>query len=224
MCGPLAPATWFMERFNFDLLAVFEFYFPGVLPSPAKVPADFVMGPARTAEVVKALAAKPEQAAALRQASGIRTDKDLAAAVLFFTYICKELQLRAGGNPFDNRDTVYSGWGDDNAVNDGVNRYEADPRAADYLARYYTFTGRISGPVLHIHTTYDPLVPGTVPNVYSDIAAHAGTAPLFAQQYVKRDGHCTMNPQEIRAGFDQLRDWVRTGRRPRPGLVPAGAK
>ncbi len=220
MCGPLAPAAWFMERNVFDALVVFAYYFPDALPSPVKVPADYAMGPARTAALLKLLDSKPNEAEIVRRATGIHTDKELANALAFFTYILKDLQQRSGGNPFDNRDTIYTGWGDDNAVNDGVKRYAADSRAADYVARFYTPTGRISRPMLHLHTTYDPLVPGSVPQIYVETTQQAGTGALFAQQYVKRDGHCTMNPQEIRTGFQELRDWVRTGKRPAPGAVP----
>ncbi len=54
--------------------------------------------------------------------------EDTAATIVFFTYILKDLQQRGGGNPFDNRSVLYQGSPDDNALNDGVKRYAADPR------------------------------------------------------------------------------------------------
>ena len=39
MCGPLAPTNYFMSRGAFDARVVFDYYFPGVLPAPDKVPA-----------------------------------------------------------------------------------------------------------------------------------------------------------------------------------------
>lgn len=215
LCGPLAPAYWFMERRVFDMLVVFEYFFPGVLPSPAAVPADYAMDQARNAGILKQLAAKPEAAAAMRRYTGIQTDKELAATLAFFTYILKDLQARGGGNPFDNRNTIYDNTGDDNAVNDGVKRYTADATAAEYLRRFYTPTGHLARPMLAIHTTYDPLVPPWVTNVYSDLSAQAGSGALFVQQYVKHSGHCAITPPEIMRGFDQLRQWRAGGARPR---------
>lgn len=218
LCGPLAPASWFMERRVFDMLVVFEYLFPGALPSPVKVPADYAMSAARNAEIEKLLDSRPEHAAAMRRFSGIRTNKELAGGLVFFTYILKDLQQRSGGNPFDNTNTIYEGVGDDNALNDGVKRYQPNARAAEYLSRYYTPTGRLSRNVLAIHNTYDPLVPPWTTNPYATIVAQAGRSGNFVQQYVKRDGHCAITSTEIGRGFAQLREWKATARRP-----PAGA-
>jgi pimeloyl-ACP methyl ester carboxylesterase len=217
LCGPLGAASWFMMRRVFDMRVVFDYYFPGVLPSPVKVPADFSRTPQRVAEVLKALEDKPEQAAAMRRYSNIRTNKELAATIVFWTYILKDLQQRGGGNPFDNRNTIYDGTPDDNAVNSGVGRYKADARAADYIRHYYTPTGRLTRPLLAIHSTYDVLVPPWVTNQYSILAAEAGSSDWFVQQYVKHNGHCAILPDEIRRGFDQLREWKTIGKRPPAG-------
>jgi hypothetical protein len=140
----------------------------------------------------------------------------------FYTYVVKDLQQRAGGNPFDNRDTIYTGLGDDEAVNDAVKRYQADARAAEFLAAWYSPTGRIASPMLAIHTVYDPIVPAWIPNRYAGIAEQAGRGALFAQQYVKGAGHCAIRPEEIRTGFAELKRWKQTGERPRPGAPAAG--
>ena len=218
LCGPLGSASWFMLRRVFDMRVVFDYYFPGALPPADKVPSDFAMGAARNAEIQKLLDSAPEKAADLRRHSGIRTNKEYAGTIVFWTYILKDLQQRGGGNPFDNRNTIYEGTSDDNALNDGVARYSADHRAAEYVRRYYTRTGHLTRPMLAIHTTYDVLVPPWTPNMYSIIAEQGGGAGLFVQQYVKRDGHCAILPAEIRRGFQQLREWKATGKRPPAGL------
>ena len=133
----------------------------------------------------------------MRRWTGLRDNKEMAGTLVFFTYILKDLEERAGGNPFDNRNTIYDGTEDDNALNDGVVRYKSEPRAAAYLERYYTPTGHLTRPMLAIHTTYDPLVPPWIPNMYSTLAERAGSDPLFVQQYVKRGGHCAISPAEI---------------------------
>lgn len=216
LCGPLAPAYTFFER-AFDALVVFDYYFPGALPSAARVPADYVVTAARNQGIEKLLASRPAQAELVRRYTRIRTDKDLAGVLVFLTYVMKDLQQRSGGNPFDNTSTVYGGSGDDNVLNDGVKRYTADPGARAYLRRFYTPTGLLSRPLLAMHTTYDPLVPPSIPNQYRNIAADAARTDLFVQRYVKRDGHCAFRPEDAVQGFEELRRWRQTGKRPRGG-------
>ena len=217
LCGPLASASWFLTRRAFDMRVVFDYYFPDALPSPVKIPAGYVMSAALSASIEKLLDSKPAQSAALRRWSGLRDNKQTADTLVFFTYILKEIEQRAGGNPFDNRNTIYDGTEDDNALNDGVTRYKSEPRPAEYLERYYTATGRLTRPMLAIHTTYDPLVPPWIPNMYSTLAERAGSDQLFVQQYVKRNGHCAILPAEIGRGFEELRKWVAAGTRPPSG-------
>jgi len=218
LCGPLAAASWFMTRHVFDMRVVFDYFFPGALPNPVKIPSDFAMSPALNATVEKLLDSKPAQSAAMRRWTGLRDNKEMAGTLVFFTYILKDLEERAGGNPFDNRNTIYDGTEDDNALNDGVVRYKSEPRAAAYLERYYTPTGHLTRPMLAIHTTYDPLVPPWITNMYSKLAERADSDQFFVQQYVKHAGHCAILPAEIGRGFQQLRQWTAVGTRPAPGL------
>lgn len=219
LCGPLSSASRFMKNHVFDMRVVFDFYFPDALPSPGKVPAEYAMSKEKVAEIEKALEAKPEGSANLRKMFGIRNNKDLAGTLVFFTFILKDLQERGGGNPFDNHDTIYTGSDNDDALNDGVVRYTADPRAAEYMRRYYTPTGKLSRPLLHIHTTYDPLVLPSTPNEYSGLAEAAGSGQYFVQTYVKHAGHCAIQPQEIGLGLTRLKEWAITGKRPSGGAL-----
>lgn len=217
MCGPLAPTMSFMARGAFDGRVMFDYYFPGVLPNPAKVPAEWSPQKGDDEKLLALLDSQEEKSAILRKQTNLKSNKDLAGTLLFLTAMFKELQQRAGGNPFDNRSVIYSGTPDDNATNAGVKRYAADPAAVAYVRQYYTPTGRIQKPMLAIHTSYDPLVPVTVPNTYQSIVDEAGTSPLFVQQYVKHDGHCTILAPEIGKGFAELREWKTNGVRPVPG-------
>ena len=177
-------------------------------------PKIFKWAKSATQEITALLDAKPDRAEIVRHYTGIKTNAQLADTLVFFTYILKDLQQRGGGNPFDNRSTIYSGTADDNALNDGVKRYAADPRAAEYVRTYYTATGHLTRPMLAIHTTYDPLVPPWVPNNYALLAGHSGSGDMFVQQYVKHDGHCAINGAEIARGFAQLREWKTRGVKP----------
>jgi pimeloyl-ACP methyl ester carboxylesterase len=219
LCAPLGPMIDYAKTLVFDQLVLFEYLFPGQLPSPAHIPADFVTTRERTDALERALDANPEAAATLRRFSTLRTNKEQAANLDLFAHILGELQRRWGGNAFDNRDTIYTGTGDDVAVNDGVKRYRADDRARAFAIRDYTPTGRLSRPLLSVRAVYDPLIGPTSSGRYAEIAQLAGTGELFAQQYV-RDGHCVFTPKQLQSAFGELRDWRRTGQRPPPGALP----
>jgi pimeloyl-ACP methyl ester carboxylesterase len=218
LCGPLAPANVFMQRGAFDGRVVFDYYFPGALPAPDNVPTDFRNAKAKTDEVIALLESQPERATAVRRFAGIHANRELAATLVFITDLLREMQQRAGGNPFDNRDVIYESEGDYNALNKGVKRYAADPRAAEYVRTWYTPTGKLTRPMLAIHTTYDPLVPVHVPAMYVSLTELAGSRDNFVQQFVEHDGHCTILPNEIGRGFAQLREWKNSGTRPPSGL------
>jgi len=217
LCGPLGAATWYIDREPLDLRVVFDYYFPNALPGPDRVPPGFKMSKDLEQEITLLLDSKPTQAEIVRRWSGIHSNKEVAHALVFFTYVLMDLEQRGGGNPFDNRNIIYTGTPDDNALNDGVKRYAADPRAREYAHSHYTPTGKLTRPMLAIHTTYDPIVQPWVPNAYARLTEQMGTANLFVQQYVKHDGHCAINNTEVARGFAELREWKNSGVRPAPG-------
>jgi pimeloyl-ACP methyl ester carboxylesterase len=218
LCGALGPSSVLLES-GFDLRVLFDYYFPHVLPSPAKVPVEFKMDDVLEKHIVALMKRKPLVAATLRRLAGVHKNEEVAEDVVFITYILKDLQQRAGGNPFDNRGTIYTGSDDDNTLNDGVARYPADPAALDYLERFYTPTGKLTHPILAVHTTYDPLVPPRFPNRYALMTREAGNGNMFIQQYVKHDGHCAINAKEIEKAFGELRDWKTSGNAPSAGWL-----
>lgn len=218
LCGVVGNAATVLSH-AFDLRVLFDYFFPGAFPSPVKVPKDYAVTEALTKQIYNRLTARPRAAAAMRKLASVRNDRDLASDVVFGTYVLKDIEQRAGGNPFDNRSTIYTGTSDDNALNDGVTRYAADPGALAYLQRYQTLTGHLTRPVLAIHTTYDPLVRPSIPNDYSLLTREAGAGGMFVQQYVKHDGHCNITPAETDRGFNQLRHWVQTKRAPQAGWL-----
>jgi pimeloyl-ACP methyl ester carboxylesterase len=213
LCGPLAPSSWFMARRVFDVRVVFDYLFPGLLPSPADVPRDFQVDPARVQKVLQALQSNPEKAAEMRRYAGVRTDPEMASVAVFFTSILADLQRRGGGNPFDNRGTLYQGTSDDIALNRGVARYAGSDAAAEWLRKRYTVTGHLTKPVLAIATVYDPLIPAWVPDFYAT-ALDPGSDDLFLQRWVEHDGHCAISPEETGRGFDDLVRWKHSGTRP----------
>ena len=222
LCGPLAPTELFMARGAFDSYVLFNYYFPGVLPEPTKIPKDFSNSRELMTKIEQTLDGSPEKAASLRKFrdSNLKSNRDLASTTAFIAYMIKELNERAGGNPFDNRNVIYNGTLDDNKTNSEIARYSADSKAIAYMRSFYTPTGRILNPMLAIHTSYDPLVPVWIPNSYTSTIDIAGNSSLYAQQFVKHDGHCAITPEETSRGFSELREWKAHGTRPANGEVP----
>ena len=218
LCGILSPSLeW--ARPMFDLLVSFDYLYPGVLtPSPrGLVDLPAAPPPARDA-IVAAVRANPAPAERLAHRFALQP-RSIPGLTWFYTIIFREMEMRAGGNPFDNRGTVYRGLGNDTASARGVRRYAADPAAVEYLRASYTPTGRIADPVFALHTSYDATVAPEQMDRYRAIAQLAGTADRFAASYVIADGHCTFTPAQVGAAFDALRTWAATGRRPAEGEI-----
>lgn len=214
LCGPLGPASRFMARRVFDFRVVFDRFFPGALPSPAAVSPDFQNNDQEVGRIRKLLEGDPAKAEELRRWSLLHSNEELATVAVFFTAILQDLVRRGGGNPFDNRNTLYQGTSDDGALNDGVTRYTAAPQAAAWLRRNYTPTGRLAKPLLAITTTYDPLIPAWVPGLYAATLDETGNGDRFVQRWVNHAGHCAITPEETDQGFADLVRWAREGRRP----------
>jgi hypothetical protein len=224
MCGAVGPTDIAFQR-RFAHRAAFDFYFPGIMPPLVPSPPDFEETSALRLRAEAALKANPAAAAEMRSLTGLHTDTEVAHNMVYYTFVIADMQRRAGGNPFDNRNTLYTGTTPtssvtDNALNDGVHRYAADPRARAYLLRHYTPNGHLNRPMLALHTTYDPLIPGNTLSIYAHDVALAGFEQNLVQQYIHRDGHCTFSADEVGRTFDELVRWTDTGQRPTPGALP----
>src|SRR6185503_18800426 len=93
-------------------------------------------------------------------------------------------------------------------------RISADPAAVGYMIRHISFSGRLSRPMLTIHTTGDPLVPVQVQHAYADAVDDAHRSPLLRQVFVHRGGHCTFTTGEMLAALRALESRISTGRWP----------
>ena len=210
MCGPLGPALDFMNYTLFDMLVTFEAMFPGTIGSP------FEPGPATPEKVRAAVAANPQRAARYAQHFD-RPVETLPDVLAFFQVIAAELKQRAGGEPFDNTNRIYVGFGEDAALNRAVSRRAARTAAREYLRQYFSPTGRTSDPVLAVHTTSDPLVLGRDVTEYEVLAAREGGSDRFVARFVDATGHCNFTMGQIGGAFDALLAWAREGKRPAAG-------
>ncbi len=216
MCAPMVPAIHFFEDSVFDMLVTFEAIFGSSLPEQSKPVVEVA---ALTRETVEAtLESSPAAADDFARYWGVRRE-DLSRTVALYHLLYRELAERAGGNPIDNRDTIYSGIGPEGRLNEAVRRYAADSTALEYARWYYTPTGRLEDPVLAVHTTYDPGVPPRMANYYDVTVSLMGTQDWFVLKRVNADGHCNIGPRQMGLAFDQLRAWVGQGIRPEAGLL-----
>ena len=217
LCGAIEPSDRVMQR-DFALRAAFDYWFPDVLG--ALVPVDPAFQPTMgvASKIAAAMHANPQATTSLRALYGAGDARSLPGVIAFITYDIKEMQQRTHGNPFGNEDMVYTGPTDIDALNDGVRRYRAEPRAAAYMARWYTPSGKLTRPLLALHDTRDPLVVASTAFEYALLDQRAGHADNFVQQYIKAEGHCVFTPAQIGKAFDELVAWSGGGKRPQPGL------
>lgn len=220
LCGVLAPADLVMQR-AFANRVAFDAFFPGVLPDVEHIPTNFKMNDSVSSTLVeKALNTHPPEAALLRSLADIHTNRGLADVLVFNTFAILDLRRKAGGNPFDNRNLIYTGTTDDNALNAKVRRYAADANALRYVAEFGSPSGELKRPLLALHTSYDPLVPASTAAYYDELTRRLGVGERFVQQYVNRDGHCNFLPEQVGFAFDELARWTENGARPAAGRLP----
>ncbi len=217
MCGVATSAIQFIKERVFDMRLLFDYTFPGMAGSVVEFPDGTYTFAKVSAKVREVIAAEPEKAEAFAKMVNVSSAKELPTVIGFWSEILREMIDRAGGNCFDNTDTIYTGSPDDAKLNKEIKRYTADPKAAAYLRQWATLTGQISDPVLAMHTLVDDLIPPTIANMYSEKTIIAGTSELYAQSWIDRMGHCAFNVEETQEALGQLLEWIKTGKRPTPG-------
>ncbi len=129
-----------------------------------------------------------------------------------------------GGNVFDNRRTVYQLDADpelsdqEEELNEDILRIRrnplADPERFLQLERIPTITGRISVPVVTLHTTGDLVVPFHNQQVYKRRVDARGASDFLVQRAVRDAGHCTFDPQEAGEAFSAMYLWATFGIKP----------
>ena len=144
-----------------------------------------------------------------------------------------ELEARAGGNPSWNTGVnyltdlaksadlkevvaLYRAAGlsltKDLLTLNSAPRVKASPNAEAYLVQNIAFNGRISVPVLTMHTTGDGLVVPENEQAYRSAVDQAGRANLLRQVFVHRAGHCAFTPAETVTAVQTLENRLATGR------------
>ncbi len=93
----------------------------------------------------------------------------------------------------------------------GAPRISAKPSAVAYLAKYISFNGDISIPVLTMHTTGDGLIVPENEQAYRSVVDRDGNGNLLRQIFVARAGHCAFTPAETITAVQTLLNRLSTG-------------
>ena len=222
-------------QFRADLRAVYQFYCEnhpsrqdGAYPVWQGLPANASMTRAElrrrivecTGVGLSQRERRADQTRRLRNilaVTGIEED-ELVAHMNWATFLFQDLvQKRLGGlNPFDNSATVYSGSSDDAALNAGVERFRADPRAVARLAYDADLSGLIVAPTVTIHARHDPTVTYLADALYAETVARAGRSNLLVQALTDEDQHSKMQDGGYLTALTALENWLDTGIRSDP--------
>ena len=128
------------------------------------------------------------------------------------------------GNIYDNRKRVYQLDGDpalnvdEQVLNDTILRIRKDrgvnKRRFLRLQRIPEIKGRISVPVISVHTTGDLFVPFSMEQDYARDVARRHRSDLLVTRATRAIGHCDFSAEELIRTFDDLVLWVDEGVKP----------
>ncbi|MFC5171212.1 hypothetical protein [Streptomyces mutomycini] len=150
-------------------------------------------------------------------------ERALESHLRFATFTFRDIVSgRLGGrNPFGNQGVRYSGSHDDKALNEGVERFSADPTARRDLSYDSDLTGKVSVPVLTLHAIDDPTAFVEHEAAYRATLEGAGTDGRLVQTYTTETEHSALSDSEYANSVSALDAWVRSGRKPTPGSIAA---
>lgn len=224
---PFSSRPYLQCRKEFDIYATFNGLFPGIVKPLAEIfdlskpyqAQDSRKMIDRANAIKRAMLAKDSVlAVAFAKRYDLKLD-DLPFSLFFNENVLRDIAQKANGNPFDNTNTIYSGFPDDLVVNQKAERLAATANP-DVIFSKYDRTGNIDKPVVLLHTIYDQLIPPTYGVVnFENMVHQRGKDRYFAVNYTSGQGHCNFTPEQTAQAFDQLRAWVKTGRKPKAGFV-----
>jgi pimeloyl-ACP methyl ester carboxylesterase len=216
-------------EYHSNVRALFDFFYPGVLPGNAAfLPSGTDVDQQIIAPAIAAMTANPTPAgyiALMNQtpapfANGAELIESIVTA-LGANAVDLTDELLTNGKPyFDNQNTVYSSAVLPapllQAVNAGVQRFSASPAALNSFDHNYTPSGDLRMPMLMLSNARDPVVPAFNQVSYLAAVTANGASNLLVQRQVDVYGHCLFTPEETGTAFTDLVLWVQFGLEPTP--------
>lgn len=83
-------------------------------------------------------------------------------------------------------------------------RVAADPKAVDYMRRFYAPTGKVSAPVLLMQAIGDPVTLVEMTGDYAQRARARSGDGLVKEAYLGQAGHCAFRPEQTLGAIDAL--------------------
>ncbi len=211
MCGPVGGASYQLQYVG-DFRVVFDAFFPSVfhfgavdVPEGAWQDWESLYAPA-VEHAIRSGPLKTWQLFSVTEAAWIpwkpETAVETAHTLLRYSVVgTNDLIDLAGGMPYNNMDTRYSGSFNDWRLNRKVERVDGDPA---YLFDWYQTTGALQRPVVTLHTLLDGAVPFQHENLYlAMVRAHERESMLTVLP-VLRYGHCNFRAEEVLGAFALL--------------------
>jgi len=215
-CGPIGN---FRKQLNYlgDFHVLFNYFFPGIdVGNPEGVPDEVInawKAGTLQAEVSQALADRPGATEDLLNTAKVPADRSDPDAVIqavldvlrYNVLATNDAIAKLGGKPYGNKGKYYFGTGSffgDWRLNRRVERFEADPLALQAIEESYQTSGRLSRPLVTMHTTGDNEVPYWHEPIYRTKTLFSGsTLKHLNIPILGRYGHCNFTIDEVLAGF-----------------------
>jgi pimeloyl-ACP methyl ester carboxylesterase len=222
-----APAGDFLKEFEYigDFRLLFDVYFPGVLPGNGIRISDELIhnwDSVYVPRIERAIAANPLAALNLISTSKAAIDLKDGASILktvknvlaYSTFSTNDAIAKLRGNPYGNLFRIYTGSINDGILNRTILRVTADPATLFTMPAYQT-SGRLTLPLVTMHTIADEIVPFWHQVLYQWKAKPTGRGKL-TPIVIDRYGHCNFTGLEALVAFGLLVEQV-------TGAQPAGA-
>jgi pimeloyl-ACP methyl ester carboxylesterase len=213
---------------------------PSGLPKEIAIPLVFVqmkriVGPVEKLFAAAAADPKGQESRMIDNIVAVAgTQRDPAALILplsLTTLGMDDMVETAGGSIYDNTAKVYSSpylsAQENAALNAGIERIKADPKAVAQADAWYQPTGKFPAKLLTIYNAIDPMAPSTLHEpLLREAVERAGNLDHLVQRSLpprrdlvaatKMEGyvHCGFTPDQIGEAWNDLRAWVELDRKP----------
>ncbi|QNP49141.1 hypothetical protein [Diaphorobacter aerolatus] len=224
--------------FRLDLRVVYQ-YLCGNHPRPTEpqyalnlgLPADVTMKQADVALRVNECLAlnKPAAERTAAQSAKIKTIVDvikipesaIQSHMNWSTMHFQDISAKrtGGASPFGNEGAVYSGSGDDVALNAGVLRYKADTSAYQKFATDSDPVGKIPVPVLSTKWISDPTAFVELDSRFRDVMRQGGSSDRLVQTFTTKGTHSFISDPTYPTLMTALLRWVDAGVKPTPADI-----